>query len=395
MANGTPRIQLCDCDCDADNDAPRTNVINGCTDATAAPRLRNPSSSSLESAPLECNAILPFHSTFPASDFAAPAMAESGTQNQIASTLTSDRSVTARLPTCLASRCARFHDSPLDDLPRARVTIASTGYPALRSDDASADPKFPAPTIATLGLTPMPGSIAEATSGFRLPASAIHASGSRTAKAGSRYIVLMAKSSKKAARSKERILSSRTVYRGPVFTVSTDDVEEPNGVRARRDVIHHSGSVVVLAVDDADADADSTAPPRVLLERQYRHAATDYLWEIPAGRIDPGENPLHAAKRELLEETGFTAARWRRIFKFYASPGFVAETMSVFLATGLRPGQAQPEADEVIHIKMVPLPTAVSMVLRGTIRDAKTISSVLWLDHMTRAATAKKSGARK
>jgi ADP-ribose diphosphatase len=194
----------------------------------------------------------------------------------------------------------------------------------------------------------------------------------------------MAKSSKKPARSKERILSSRTVYRGPVFSVTTDDVEEPNGVRARRDVIHHSGSVVVLPVDD------STSIPRVLLERQYRHAATDYLWELPAGRIDPGEQALKAARRELLEETGYTAAKWRRIFKFYASPGFVAETMSVFLATGLRPGKAQPEADEVIHIRMVPLPAAVRMVLRGTIRDAKTISSVLWLDHVTRTAKTKK-----
>jgi ADP-ribose pyrophosphatase len=189
-------------------------------------------------------------------------------------------------------------------------------------------------------------------------------------------------------RTKERIVSSRTVYRGPVFSVTTDDVEEPNGVRARRDVIHHSGSVVVLAVDD------SGAIPLVLLERQYRHAATDYLWEIPAGRIDPGEHELKAAKRELLEETGYTAARWRRILKFYASPGFVAETMSVFLATSLRDGEAQPEADEVIHIRMVPLPTAVSMVVSGTIRDAKTISSVLWLDHISRGAVKKPRGAR-
>jgi ADP-ribose pyrophosphatase len=189
-------------------------------------------------------------------------------------------------------------------------------------------------------------------------------------------------------RTKERIVSSRIVYRGPVFSVTTDDVEEPNGVRARRDVIHHSGSVVVLAVDD------SGAIPLVLLERQYRHAATDYLWEIPAGRIDPGEHELKAAKRELLEETGYTAARWRRILKFYASPGFVAETMSVFLATSLRDGEAQPEADEVIHIRMVPLPTAVSMVVSGTIRDAKTISSVLWLDHISRGAVKKPRGAR-
>ncbi len=198
----------------------------------------------------------------------------------------------------------------------------------------------------------------------------------------------MAKSKSSAASRKERIISSRTVYQGPVFSVTTDDVQEPNGVRARRDVIHHSGSVVVLAVDD------SGATTRVLLERQYRHAATDYLWELPAGRIDPGEHELKAAKRELLEETGYTAARWRRILKFYASPGFVAETMSVFLATSLRDGEAQPEADEVIHIRMVPLPTAVSMVVSGTIRDAKTISSVLWLDHISRGAVKKPRGAR-
>jgi ADP-ribose pyrophosphatase len=194
----------------------------------------------------------------------------------------------------------------------------------------------------------------------------------------------MAKSNK-PARSKERILSSRTAYRGPVFSVTTDDVQEPNGVRARRDVIHHSGSVVVLTVDD------STATPRVLLERQYRHAATDYLWELPAGRIDPGEHELKAAQRELLEETGYTAAKWRRILKFYASPGFVAETMSVFLATGLRAGEAQPEEDEIIYKRMVPLPAAVRMVIRGTIRDAKTISSVLWLDHVSRTGYRKRS----
>jgi len=195
----------------------------------------------------------------------------------------------------------------------------------------------------------------------------------------------MAKSNKPAASRKERIVSSLTVYEGPVFSVTTDQVEEPNGVRARRDVIHHSGSVVVLAVDD------STATPRVLLERQYRHAATDYLWELPAGRIDPGEQELKAAQRELLEETGYTAAKWRRILKFYASPGFVAETMSVFLATGLRAGEAQPEEDEIIYKRMVPLPAAVRMVLHGTIRDAKTISSVLWLVHVSRTGAGKRT----
>jgi len=195
------------------------------------------------------------------------------------------------------------------------------------------------------------------------------------------YIVFMAKRSpSKVARgkSKARVISSRTVYRGPVFTVTTDEVEEPGGVRARRDVIRHSGSVVVLAVDD------SKKPPRILLERQYRHAADGYLWELPAGRIDPGEPALTAAKRELLEETGYTAKRWRRILKFYATPGFVAETMSVYLAKGLLAGQAQPEEDEVIHLRTVPLPQALRMVMRGTIRDGKTISSVLWLAHTSR-----------
>jgi ADP-ribose pyrophosphatase len=176
-------------------------------------------------------------------------------------------------------------------------------------------------------------------------------------------------------RAKVRLISSEVVYEGPVFKVTTDYVQEPGGVSARRDLIHHSGSIVVLALDEAGP------VPQVLLERQYRHAAKDYLWELPAGRIEPGEQELKAAKRELLEETGYTAERWRRILKFYASPGFVAETMAVYLATGLKAGVAQPEADEIIHLRLVTLPAAVKMVLSGTIRDGKTIAAVLWLDH--------------
>jgi ADP-ribose pyrophosphatase len=130
---------------------------------------------------------------------------------------------------------------------------------------------------------------------------------------------------------------------------------------------------VVLAVDDTGRE------PKVLLLRQYRHAAQQYLWELCAGRIDAGEKPLPAAKRELLEETGYAARQWKRIFLFYASPGFVAETMTIYLARGLRPGQAQPEEDEVIETRFFPLRDAVKMVMRNAIRDAKTISGVLWL----------------
>jgi ADP-ribose pyrophosphatase len=184
--------------------------------------------------------------------------------------------------------------------------------------------------------------------------------------------------SPRSSASKARVISSREVYRGPVFWITTDQVEEPGGVRARRDIVRHSGSVVILALDE------SRSQPRVLLERQYRHAAQDYLWELPAGRIDPGEEGAVAARRELLEETGYTAKRWRCILRFYASPGFVAETMNVYLARDLQPGKAQPEADEIIQVRWIPLATAVRMAIRGSIRDAKTISSLLWLDHSLR-----------
>jgi ADP-ribose pyrophosphatase len=172
---------------------------------------------------------------------------------------------------------------------------------------------------------------------------------------------------------KAQVLSSRVAYRGPAFWVTTDRVLEPTGVRARRDIVHHTGSVVVLAVDDTGRE------PKVLLLRQYRHAAQQYLWELCAGRIDAGESPLPAAKRELLEETGYTAKHWKRIFRFYASPGFVAETMTVYLARDLHPGEAQPEEDEVIETRFCSLSVAVEMVMRNSICDAKTIASVLWL----------------
>ena len=171
-----------------------------------------------------------------------------------------------------------------------------------------------------------------------------------------------------------KILSRKIGYRGKVYTIVADQVREPQGVVALREIIRHHGSVVVLAVDD------STSPPRVLLERQYRYAADEYLWELPAGHIDPGEAPAQAAKRELLEETGLTAKRWKRALKFYVSPGILDETMEVYLATGLTLGEAQPEDDERIQTRFFPLPAALKMAQDGTIRDAKTLTSLFWLD---------------
>jgi ADP-ribose pyrophosphatase len=175
------------------------------------------------------------------------------------------------------------------------------------------------------------------------------------------------------------VLSSRTAFQGPAFSVSSDRVREPSGIVARRDVVRHSGSAVILAVDDSGPE------PRVLLERQYRYAADDYLWELPAGRVDPGENPLAGAKRELIEETGYRAAKWKRALFFYPSPGFLDETMTVYLARGLKAGKAQPEEDESIECRLTPLSRALRMVRSGEIYDGKTIASVLWLAESLRS----------
>jgi ADP-ribose pyrophosphatase len=120
----------------------------------------------------------------------------------------------------------------------------------------------------------------------------------------------------------------------------------------------------------------------VLLVRQYRHPAEDYLWELCAGGVDEGESELEAAKRELLEETGYAAEHWERALKFYVSPGFLDETMAVFLARGLRRGKSQPEADELINKRLFPLSTALGMIETRRIQDAKTICGLLWLNQI-------------
>jgi ADP-ribose pyrophosphatase len=169
------------------------------------------------------------------------------------------------------------------------------------------------------------------------------------------------------------LLSSVTVYQGPLFRVQHDKIVEPGGRENERDVIRHNGSVVILAVDDSDSKRN----PWIVMERQYRHAANQYLWELPAGKLEPGEDPLAGAKRELIEETGYRAKKWSPLVEYYPSPGFLGETMKVFLAQDLRAGEAHPEEDEEIDLRLVRLDDVLKMIEKGAILDGKTLSSVL------------------
>jgi ADP-ribose pyrophosphatase len=180
---------------------------------------------------------------------------------------------------------------------------------------------------------------------------------------------------------KARLISSKLAYKGKVFSVFTDKVEEPGGNINTRDVIRHNGSVVILAVDESKNPKD----PDIILERQYRHAAGQFLLELPAGRIEPNEAPLAAAKREMIEETGFRAKKWTLLTKYFASPGFLGEWMQIYLARDIREGTAQPEADEHIEIQRVPLSQMLALIADNKIHDGKTLIGVSLYDAARRA----------
>jgi ADP-ribose pyrophosphatase len=189
-----------------------------------------------------------------------------------------------------------------------------------------------------------------------------------------------------AAKNKVEVISSKLSYEGPLFRVYTDEIVE-NGRKVSRDVVRHNGSVVILAIDDTKSKRD----PMVVMERQYRHAAKEYLLEVPAGKMEEGENPLAGAKRELLEETGFRAKRWRKMARYFASPGFLGEWMQVFIAEGLTLGDSQPEYDEQLEIEMIPLSRLLRMIEEGKIYDGKTLISVMLYARL-RQAEKKKPG---
>ena len=170
-----------------------------------------------------------------------------------------------------------------------------------------------------------------------------------------------------------QVLNSDVVFDGRVFQVVRDRLIEPGGAEVTREIVRHNGSAVILAVDNAKSRRD----PWIVVERQYRHAAQRFLWELPAGKLEPGEDAIEGARRELEEETGYRAKPWKPLVEYYASPGFVGEAMKVFLAEGLVAGDAHPEDDERIELRLVKLSELLKLIEKGAIQDGKTLTSIL------------------
>jgi len=166
-----------------------------------------------------------------------------------------------------------------------------------------------------------------------------------------------------------KIVSSKEVYQCRLFSVTEDEAVDPKtGFTIKRSVVRHAGSAVMMPVDEKK---------RILLVRQYRLPAEKYLWELPAGKVDPGETPLQAAKRELAEETGYKARKWTRLASYFASPGFVQERMTIYLATGLTAGRATPMDDEQIEARWFTRKELSALIAAGKIEDGKTMVGFL------------------
>jgi len=161
-----------------------------------------------------------------------------------------------------------------------------------------------------------------------------------------------------------KLISSNELLSTEIFRVTMDHALDPDGFEIKRAIVQHSGSAVIMPVDHRS---------RVLLVRQYRLPVRESLWELPAGRLDPGETVLQAARRELREETGFVARKWTRLGMFVPSPGFLAEKMTIYLATDLKEGEAEPMEDERIEKKWFPFNELGRLIAKNRIIDGKTM----------------------
>jgi ADP-ribose pyrophosphatase len=161
-----------------------------------------------------------------------------------------------------------------------------------------------------------------------------------------------------------QIISSKELLKNKLFSVVEETAHDPDGFEIRRSIVKHPGSAVMMAVDEND---------RILLVKQYRLPAESYLWELPAGRLDPGESSIEAAKRELREETGYQASDWNELVTFWASPGYVGEKMTIFLARGLTEGEKEPMEDERIELHWFGKEELAKAIHSGQVIDGKTI----------------------
>jgi ADP-ribose pyrophosphatase len=169
-------------------------------------------------------------------------------------------------------------------------------------------------------------------------------------------------------------VGSRRVYTGRILNLDIDQVRFPNGSVGELEMIRHPGaSAVVPFLSDPVGD-----DPQVLLIRQYRYAAGGYIYEIPAGRLSPGEDPVECARRELREETGCTAERMEHLYTVYTTPGFTDELIHIFMAVGLMGGVTAHELDEFMDMEPVPLSKALMMIERGELKDAKSALGLLY-----------------
>lgn len=160
-----------------------------------------------------------------------------------------------------------------------------------------------------------------------------------------------------------KTISSEKLLTTPIFEVTWDHALDPGGFEIKRAIVQHQGSAVVMPVDERG---------RILLVRQYRLPAMKYLWELPAGKVDPGETPFQAARRELKEETGYKARKLTKLVEFYPSPGFLAEKMTIYVATGLTAGEQKPMEDERIDMRWFTSKEIDDGLKAGRILDAKT-----------------------
>ena len=173
-----------------------------------------------------------------------------------------------------------------------------------------------------------------------------------------------------------KLLKRNIVYRGRVFTTIVDDVEYPSGNHTVREVAEHGGGAVVLGV---------FPDLRIILVHQHRYPLNEFILELPAGKLEKGEEPLHCAQRELEEETGYHAAQWKKLTSIYTTPGFCSEILHIFLATGLTPapdGRKLEEGEQTMSLRFVTLEESLGMIDRGEIRDGKSICGIVTGDRL-------------